>query len=330
MHVDSQCFDAECCGMYGVSIKWLAAVLSIPTLLAARGKLDAQEHKSQKTWVMSQQMGREQPQTADRKCWRETRGVSPTKWMPTDSWSLRFQTFYWNEVLKLIISHVNTEAESGTFICLTVLSALWRHGRWSLFSSFFSNQESSEYLMWVPWSSHISNHSVLIGELNTLQNPWGRTQVTFSSQACVLINDFPIRSLWLTPLTLVSFDSLLSRSHVKLFILSQGFSALSCLRSSFSRSWHSICQIFSVFWICSSLPAFVKTNSLVWRVPQLIIWIFLTKNSLTIFRNHLILITEVYYSPLYLMEYEVFLYHCNNGEQFWSAYCLYCYNLNQK
>lgn len=210
---------------------------------------------------MSQQTGREQPQTADGKCWRETRGVSPTTWISTDSWSLRFQTLYWNEVLKLIISYINKEAESDTFICLAVVSTLWRCGRWPLFSSFFSNHESSEYLMWVPWNSHVSNHSVLIRELNTLQTPWGRTQVTFSSQACVVINNFPIRSLWLTLPTLVSFDSLLIRSHVKLFMLSLGFSALSCLRSSFSRSWHSICQIFSVFWICSSLPVLVKTKS---------------------------------------------------------------------
>lgn len=142
----------------------------------------------------------------------------------------------------------------------------------------------------------------------------------FPSQACVLISHFPVKSLWLTLFTLVSFDYLLIALHVTLLILSQGFSALSFLRSFFSRSWHNIWQIFPIFWSCSSLPTLVKNSILIYRVPWLILWILLNKNSMTIFRNHVILITEVWYPPLCLMEYEVFLYHCNNSKVFWTIW----------
>lgn len=96
----------------------------------------------------------------------------------------------------------------------------------------------------------------------------------------------------------------------------QGFSALSVLRSSFSRYWHNIWRIFSIFWSCSSLPVLVKTSILVFRVSWLILWILLNKNISKPCNFN----TEVWYSPPYLMEYKVFLYHCSNSELFWTVF----------
>lgn len=163
-------------------------------LQGARGTLGAQEPESWKTWVMSQQLGRGQPKTADRKCWRETWGVSPTTWIAMDSCSLQSQTLYWSEVPKLILSHITQKQKAQ------LLST------WPL---FVHSGDMGDDLFSVPSSLTTSLQSIWHG----CSEPVLSQTIPFWQENWILSKSHKVKHEWLFPARLVFSSIFFPQDH---------------------------------------------------------------------------------------------------------------------
>lgn len=157
---------------------------------------------------MSQQLGREQPTTADRNCWRDTWGVSPTKWIPMDSCSLQCQILHWNEVSKLVLSHITQKQKVKPLPTWSLLVHSGDVGddHCSVSSSLTTSLQS----IWCGYPEPLLSQTIQFWWENCIlfesleeQHEW-----LFLARLVLSSVNF-VRSLQLTLVALVSFDSLL-------------------------------------------------------------------------------------------------------------------------